>query len=190
VSELDIAEALIDYPGTLLVFRTLLGLTKEEFAHSSLLAGAPFELVPLSASQVDSMERTRSSLESSRPTAPAALARATRQANIAAKTIVAVMNGDLFGEAPPGLHNKQQKSDTAHGWDSVRQFAAGGVPLKTFLHQRHYGGAFRQVLDATSSRRGDLIGMQLRRCSLSTVSRMCGRAAITKRTSPDVSRCT
>ena len=26
-----------------------------------------------------------------------------------------------------------------------------------FLHQRHYGGAFRQVLDATSTRRGDLI---------------------------------
>jgi hypothetical protein len=25
------------------------------------------------------------------------------------------------------------------------------------LHQRHYGGAFRQVLDATSSKRGDLI---------------------------------
>ena len=31
------------------------------------------------------------------------------------------------------------------------------MPLKVFLHQRHYGGAFRQVLDATSSRRGDLI---------------------------------
>jgi hypothetical protein len=62
VSEAEITEALMDYPGTLLVFRTLLGLTKEEFAHSSLLAGAPFELAPLSASQVDSMERTHSSL--------------------------------------------------------------------------------------------------------------------------------
>jgi hypothetical protein len=29
--------------------------------------------------------------------------------------------------------------------------------LKVFLHQRHYGGAFRQVLDATSTLRGDLI---------------------------------
>lgn len=156
VDEANIVEALMDYPGILLVFRTLLGLTKEEFAHSSLLAGAPFELARLSASQVDSMERT-SSLEPRRPTAPAALARVTRQATIAAKTIVEAMNGDLFGEAPPGLHSKQQKPDTAHGWDSVRRFAAGGVPLKTFLHQRHYGGAFRQVLDATSSRRGDLI---------------------------------
>jgi len=26
-----------------------------------------------------------------------------------------------------------------------------------FLHQRLYGGAFRQILDATSTKRGDLI---------------------------------
>lgn len=156
VSEGEIVEILLDYPGTLLVFRTLLGLTKEEFAHSSLLAAAPFDLVPLSASQVDSMDRMPT-LQPSRPTTPTALARATRQATIASKTILAVMSGDLFGEAPPGLHSKQQKPDTAQGWDSVRQFASGGVPLKTFLHQRHYGGAFRQVLDATSSKRGDLI---------------------------------
>ena len=37
VSELDTTEALVRCPGTLLVFRTLLGLTKEEFAHSSIL---------------------------------------------------------------------------------------------------------------------------------------------------------
>ncbi len=67
------------------------------------------------------------------------------------------MDGELFGKAPPGLRSKQDKPDTAHGWNSVRDFAAGGVPLKIFLHQRHYGGAFRQVLDATSARRGDLI---------------------------------
>ena len=76
---------------------------------------------------------------------------------MAARTIVEVMNGALFGDAPPGLRSKQSKPDTTGGWDSVRAFAAGGVPLKVFLHQRHYGGAFRQVLDATSARRGDLI---------------------------------
>jgi hypothetical protein len=76
---------------------------------------------------------------------------------IAAKTIVAVMNGQLFGGARPGLRSKQQKPDTERGWASVREYASAGVPLKVFLHQRHYGGAFRQVLDATSSRRGDLI---------------------------------
>ncbi len=67
------------------------------------------------------------------------------------------MDGELFGEAPPGLRSKQDKPDTADGWTSVRNYAAKGVPLKVLLHQRHHGGAFRQVLDATSSRRGDLI---------------------------------
>lgn len=156
VSEAELAEILLRYPGTLLVFRTLLGLTKEEFSHSSLLAGATDELGQVSASQIDSMERLPAH-EALQPGGPAALARMTRQATLAAKTIVAVMNGELFGDAPDGLRSKQEKPDTAQGWESVRSFAAHGVPLKTFLHQRHYGGAFRQVLDATSSKRGDLI---------------------------------
>jgi hypothetical protein len=32
-----------------------------------------------------------------------------------------------------------------------------GVPLSVFLHQRLYGGAFRQLLDATSTERGDIL---------------------------------
>ena len=155
VSEADLTGVLAECPGTLLVFRTLLGLTKEEFAHSSLLAAEPHDLQPLSASQIDSMER--SAVGTARPTGTAATNRAARQALVAAKTIVQVMDGTLFGDAPPGLRSKQQKPDTARGWDSVREYAVAGVPLKVFLHQRHYGGAFRQVLDATSSRRGDLI---------------------------------
>ena len=156
VAEADIAEALVQCPGTLLVFRTLVGLTKDEFAHSSVLAAGPANLMPLSSSQIDTMERTVVATEPRQP-ARAAGVRAARQATIAARTVVAVMNGELFGEAPLGLRSKQDKPDTANGWDSVRNFAAGGVPLKVFLHQRHYGGAFRQVLDATSARRGDLI---------------------------------
>ncbi|WP_420608335.1 hypothetical protein [Novosphingopyxis sp.] len=155
VAEADLVDAISRYPGTLLVFRTLLGLTKEEFAHSSVLAGGPAELQPLSSSQIDTMERVPSVAEPHPAAAPTS--RAARQAVVAARTIVEVMNGDLFGEAPPGLRSKQDKPDTANGWESVRKFAAGGVPLKVFLHQRHYGGAFRQVLDATSARRGDLI---------------------------------
>ena len=156
VAEADLAEAMVQCPATLLVFRTLLGLTKEEFAHSSVLAAVPANLQPLSSSQIDTMERSAAANEPRQPT-PAAAIRATRQAAIAARTVVRVMDGELFGEAPPGLHSKQDKPDTANGWDGVRGFAATGVPLKVFLHQRHYGGAFRQVLDATSSRRGDLI---------------------------------
>jgi hypothetical protein len=155
VTEGELTEALIECPRTLLVFRTLLGLTKEEFAHSSVLAAQPHDLKQLTSSQIDKMERSAVGLP--RPTARAALNRVSRQALVAAKTIVQVMDGELFGAAPPGLRSKQQKPDTDQGWQSVQEFAATGVPLKIFLHQRHYGGAFRQVLDATSKRRGDLI---------------------------------
>lgn len=155
VDEVALQAALIECPRVLLVFRTLLGLTKDEFAHSSLLAGGQDDLAALSSSQIDTMER--SAIDLVRANTKAALAKATAQARIASKTIVMAMNGELFGDAPPGLRSKQQKPDTAQGWDSVRAYATGGVPLKVFLHQRHYGGAFRQVLDATSTLRGDLI---------------------------------
>ena len=47
--------------------------------------------------------------------------------------------------------------DTADGWESVRRMAAEGVPYGVFLHQRHMGGAFRQLLDAASEERGELL---------------------------------
>lgn len=155
VTEADLQAALLACPRTLLVFRTLLGFTKGEFAHASLAAAAPGGLAPLSASQVDTMEH--SAIDAPAPTTPAALAKATAQAQIAARTITMAMDGELFGEAPAGHKSKQRKPDTQDGWNSVRDFAANGVPLRVFLHQRHYGGAFRQVLDATSAKRGDLI---------------------------------
>jgi hypothetical protein len=156
VAESNLIDVLFQCPASLLVFRTLLGLTKDEFGHSSALVASSANLDRLSSSQIDTMERTPVVAEP-RPGEGAAAARATRQAKIAARTIVRVMDGELFGDAPPGLRSKQQKPDTADGWKSVRSFAEAGVPLKVFLHQRHYGGAFRQVLDATSSKRGDLI---------------------------------
>lgn len=156
VDEDALAAALMACPRALLVFRTLLGLTKDEFGHSTLLAGERAGLAPLSSSQIDTMER--SPIESRDvPAAARSAAKTARQAQVAAKTIVAAMAGNLFGEAPDGLRSKQSKPDTAQGWASVQDYAAGGVPLKVFLHQRHYGGAFRQVLDATSTLRGDLI---------------------------------
>lgn len=154
VSQEELKVALLTCPRTLLVFRTLLGFTKGEFAYASMAAVSDGG-APLSAAQVDSMEHSH--IGSPPPTTPAALARAEAQAQIAAKTITMVMGGELFGEAPAGHKSKQNKPDTQHGWESVRGFATQGVPLRTFLHQRHYGGAFRQVLDATSARRGDLI---------------------------------
>ncbi|WP_457106179.1 hypothetical protein [Methylobacterium sp. P5_C11] len=149
-TEKDLARAISECPRTLLVFRTLLGLTKDELAHASLIAAEAADSKPLSSSQIDKMER--SDLE---PRAKSA--RTRHQAEIVAKTIAMAMNRELFGDAPPGLRSKQQKPDTEDGWNTVRNFASNGVPLKVFLHQRHYGGAFRQVLDATSTLRGDLI---------------------------------
>lgn len=39
----------------------------------------------------------------------------------------------------------------------MRQFASEGVPYSVLLHQRHYGGGFRTLIDATSTRRGDVL---------------------------------
>lgn len=144
VSEDELAVVLAQTPRTLLVFRTITGLTKEEFAHATKLAGEPVGLSPLSAAKVDSMERRGTTTT-------------VRQARVAARTLSQIMDGRLFGAPPGKLRSKQAKPDTEHGWTSVRELANQGVPYSLFLHQRHYGGAYRQVLDATSTLRGDLI---------------------------------
>lgn len=144
VSEARLAEVLHNGPQTLLVFRTILGLTREEFAHCTVLAGEAVEMRPLSASKVDSMERKGTAITE-------------EQAHVVANALAQVMNGTLFGDPGGGLKSKQNKPDTSNGWESVRAFATSGVPFSLFLHQRHYGGAFRQVLDATSTQRGNLI---------------------------------
>ena len=144
ITEDDLTKTVQNEPRTLLVFRTIMGLTREEFAQSTTLAGQPVGLPPLTSGKIDSMERHGSAINSD-------------QARAAAKTLRLVMDGTLFGEPPAGLRSKQAKPDTAQGWDSVQEFAASGVPFAMFLHQRHYGGAFRQILDATSTRRGNLL---------------------------------
>ena len=131
-------------PSTLLVFRSITGLGRNEFAASTELAAELCGLKALSAAKVDSMERIGS------PTNE-------KQARIAAETIVRIMDGSLFGAPSGDLRSKQEKPDTVAGWSTVRQFARDGVPYSVLLHQRHYGGSFRQLLDATSERRGDLL---------------------------------
>lgn len=145
VSEGDLARVLRDDPRTLLVFRTMLGLTHQEFAHSTALVAEPLELAPVSPGKVKSMEMKGTPVSSD-------------QARLIAVTLAQVMNGSLFGD--PGSSNlrvKQEKLDTKNGWDSVRSVALNGVAYADFLHQRHYGGSFRQVLDATSTKRGNLL---------------------------------
>jgi hypothetical protein len=155
VSEADLAAAICEVPETLLVFRTMLGLTKEEFAHATSIVAAIDDSTALSASRVDRLERRALGGGRARGMNSGLETKGRADALVAAKAIAGIMARTLFGEAPSGQRIKQEKPDTENGWDTVRRYAAEGVPLGVFLHQRHYGGAFRQVLDATSGQRGD-----------------------------------
>jgi hypothetical protein len=141
----DLTSAIEAEPTVLLPLRVITGLLRSEFAGATKIVAEALGLRALSPSKVDSMERSGT---------PAS----AEQARVAAETIDQIMRGTLFGRPPTGsLKSKQQKPDTAGGWASVEEFAERGVPYDVFLHQRHYGGAFRQVLDATSELRGNLI---------------------------------
>lgn len=131
-------------PQALLALRTITGLARKEFAATTAIVAAPLGLAALTEAKVNSMERFGSSTTQA-------------QARVAAEALAQLMAGTLFPAPPGDLRSKQDKPDTRHGWRSVRELASRGVPYSTFLHQRHYGGAFRQLLDATSTRRGDLI---------------------------------
>jgi hypothetical protein len=144
VSVPELAAAIQAAPTILLVLRVITGLTKGEFAASTVLVAEPLGLKALPITKVDSMERNGT-------------ATTADQARVAAETIHQIMAGTLFGTPPGTLRTKQDKPDTEHGWPTVRGFAARGVPYVAFLHQRHYGGAFGQLLNATSELRGNLI---------------------------------
>ena len=171
VSDADLEAALLSHPRVLLPLRVITGLTRDEFSASTRLVAEALDLRPISANKVDSMERTGTGVTA-------------EQASVIAQTINRIMDGTLFGDpggdarrtqgmarnddgwetiatftrdASGSLRRKQHKPDTVGGWTTVQRFARDGVPYGTFLNQRHYGGAFRQVLDATSEQRGDLI---------------------------------
>jgi len=145
ISAADLAAAIQAEPAVLLPMRVITGLLRNEFAGATKIVAQALGLQPLSPSKVDSMEHSGT-------------VTSAEQARVAAETLHQIMQGALFGRPPAGdLKSKQQKPDTVNGWESVHQYASHGVPYSVFLHQRHYGGAFRQVLDATSELRGGLI---------------------------------
>ncbi|HTW13970.1 MAG TPA: hypothetical protein VMF51_02515 [Nocardioides sp.] len=146
VDEDHLTSVIADHPQTLLVFRSITGLLKNELAHATkIVAERDGAGGAVSSAKVDSMEKSGSTTSQ-------------QQARLIARTLGALMDGTLFGAPPvPEVKLKQQKPDSAGGWASAAGFASQGVPYATFLHQRHYGGSFRQVLDATSSERGNLI---------------------------------
>jgi hypothetical protein len=144
VSIPHIAEVLRENPRTLLPLRVLTGLIRNEFAEASKIVATSLGLDSLSAAKVDSMERGGGLVSEN-------------QAVVAATTIWKLVDQSLFGEPPGDLRSKQNKPDTRDGWASAEAYARDGVPFDVFLHQRHYGGAFRQLLDATSTLRGNII---------------------------------
>jgi hypothetical protein len=139
-----LAAVLREAPESLLVFRTILGYTPGELsvatAEVAEILGRSSKLSP---GRIKGME--------SGSTAPPEIAKTC------AETIHRLMSGGLWGQAPEGLRSKLEKLDTAEGWKTVRELAAEGVPYLAYLHQRHVGGAFRQLLDATSEERGELL---------------------------------
>lgn len=138
-----IAAVIAEAPATLRIFRLLLGLTTQEFSSAALIVAAQTSVNSISNAKVKS-------IESGKLVTP-------EIASLAAEVIDQVMHGILFGKAPKGLRSKIFKPDTRDGWETVRLYASERVPLEVFLHQRHYGGSFRQLLDATSSLRGNAI---------------------------------
>ena len=129
-------------PATLRVFRLLVGLIPSEFAE---VCSETADGLRVGKGTIESIERGKSP--------KASVARAC------AIVIDRAMNGDLFPAdlEGTGLRSKQQKPDTAEGWGTVQHHADHGVSLAVLLHQRLYGGAFRQLLDSTSRARADLL---------------------------------
>ncbi len=139
----SIERAILEAPETLMIFRLLLGLTTQEFAAATKIVAVRHLLKAVSNGSIKKIESGGKAK--------------TDAARSSAAVIDLAMRGNLFPAPLHDVRSKIDKPDTACGWDTVRRLAAEGVPLPTFLHQRYYGGAFRQLLDATSTKRGDVI---------------------------------
>jgi hypothetical protein len=169
-------------PSTVRVFRLLLGFTTQEFAAATDLVSVEFELPSLTNGRVKAMEAGAPARDS--------------EAAVAAKLVALVMAGELFSKPRAGMRRKADRPDTARGWATVAGYAADGVPLPVFLHLRHYGGAFRQLLDATSTRRGDVLedavqeifeehGIPFMRTGSANQEEIARRFGLTVRPAPD-----
>lgn len=148
VEESSLFAAVLQEPVTLRIFRLPLGLTTQELAAATEIPALDLGLAPATISKVKDMENGGSVDPGT--------------ATLCAAVIARAMEKRLFpNPRVSGVTPKIDKPDTVEGWSTVRRYAQQGVPLPVFLHQRHYGGAFRQLLDATSVRRGDVLEVAL-----------------------------
>lgn len=139
-----LARVLLAFPTTLRVFRLLLGYTANEFAEACSEVATAHDLTGVTVGRVKGAENGSALTDA-------------RALTCATVIDLAMTGGYPAAIAPGALRTKLEKPDTAQGWESVQHYAEHGVPFAMFLHQRAYGGAFRQLLDATSSTRGDVL---------------------------------
>jgi hypothetical protein len=139
----DLFRCLMARPASLRTFRLLLALTPEEFSHATKPVAADLGVATVGEGRIKSMESGRAGTE--------------RAATVLAETIARGVTGTLFPPPYPPARTRQNRPDLSQGWDTVRRYAENGVPLEVFLHQRHYGGAFIQLLNSTGKERGDAL---------------------------------
>lgn len=140
----QLEHALATYPDAMLAFRLIVGFTPQEIAAATVPVAAELGLDSVNNNQVRRLEAGNHQ--------PAGVVR------LLAETVSRAVTRDLFPSPPTDeVRSKQDRPDLDDGWETVRHLAVQGVPYEMFLHQRHYGGAFRQLLDATSSLRGNLL---------------------------------
>lgn len=208
VSVADLQACLIAEPKSLLIFRLFLGYLPQELAAATTsvanalksqaevrqdLAEDPqphdsldLKAEPLTKGRIKSIEAGNAQPKT----------KSLIRARVLAVTITRGMEGTLFPDSPDGLRSKQDRPDLAEGWGSVQAYAEGGVPFPIYLHQRHYGGAFRQLLDSTSGKRGDTIenaveeafkdaGIPFIRTGSSNQTEIAQRFNLTVRPAPD-----
>jgi hypothetical protein len=179
----SLTAAISAHSRTVRVFRLLLGLTAQEFAAATQIVAERHGVEALTAGRIKILE--------------SGSACSGDTARSCALVIDEGMRGELFPAPPSGaVQPKINKPDTVEGWSTVQRYAAEGVPLAMFLHQRHYGGAFRQLLDATSTRRGDILedaveelfrghGVPFIRTGSHNQEEIADRFGLTVRPSPD-----
>lgn len=139
----DVLAAMIEEdPRTVRVLRAIVGYTPAELEAAVLEAGRLLDLLDVRV-DVKALEAGR------RP--------GEQVGRVVAEAVHRLLTGALWDEPVGDFVSKLDKPDTAGGWETVRRFAEEGVPYSVLLHQRHYGGAFRTLVDATSTRRGDVL---------------------------------
>jgi hypothetical protein len=150
VDDGNVAEILVDYPPSLLVFRSIAALSLDEL---SLLLRET-QGFALSKDQMREFELGRA-------VGKADVQRWHEASGPLAKILCDAIGGDLLElphTAPKTLfRGRKDKTDTRAGWGSVRVTAEHGVPYWELLYQRYVGGFFRQAMDASSSIKGDIL---------------------------------